>query len=88
MRILFSTLAGVLLLSSGALADTAPAAQPAAPQATASNDDMTIVCRYATFQGTVIKRKTCKTQKQWDNDRRSQQQDLNRIQQGGYQQGH
>jgi len=83
MRNLSLTVAtGLLLISTGAFADSADpmTAQPAS--ATMSTDK--VVCHYMVHDGVFIKKPVCKTQEQWNRDRRESQRDFATFQMRTY----
>jgi len=82
MRNTIITLAAGLLLSvsSAALADDgAVSAQPAAV-----SDSNKLVCHYNVHQGVLVRKAVCKTQSQWDRDRRESQRDFATFQMRTY----
>jgi hypothetical protein len=60
---------------------------PAAPaqQAAATPDKNKPVCRVMYHQGSLIRTQQCKTQAQWDNERRAAQRDVSDFQNRNYQ---
>ena len=81
-KISMTVAAGLLLVSTGAIADGADpmTAQPAA--ATATPDK--IICHYMVHEGVFIKKPVCKTQEQWNRDRRESQRDFATFQMRTY----
>lgn len=82
MRNTMITLAAGLLLSvsSAALADdTTVTAQPAA-----ATDSGKLVCHYNVHQGVLVRKPVCKTQSQWDRDRREDQRNFATFQMRTY----
>lgn len=79
---IFTLAAGIALsLSTAALADDpqAPAPQPVA---VASSDQL--ICHHFVHQGMLLKSNDCKTQKQWDAQRRSEERDFDTFQRRTY----
>jgi len=75
--------AGLTLISTAAFADSADP-MTAQPAAAVSSPSGRIVCHYMVHDGVFIKKPVCKSQEQWNRDRRESQRDFATFQMRTY----
>jgi hypothetical protein len=74
MRTTIMTLAAALTLSTAAFADDPQ--QPAAQPVSVTTSSERLICHQFIHQGMLLKSNVCKTQKQWDDQRRREEYDF------------
>ena len=83
--ILTMAIGAVLSLSTASFAQEQQPVTVAPAQPAAAPDKDKLVCRMMYHQGSLIRTQQCKTQDQWDNERRAAQRNVSDFQNRNYQ---